>query len=107
MSGMRSRRKGASGELEVQELARAHGFHACRRAFASGASGGGDLTGIPGVHVEVKRTERLDLPGAFRQAQAAADRGEIPVVAHRSNNQPWLATLPLDDLLALLALAQS
>jgi len=105
--GTMSRSKGARGELEVQELARAHGFTSCRRAFASGASGGGDLTGIPGVHVEVKRTERLNLPAAFRQAQAAAERGETPMVAHRSNGQPWLATVPLDDLLALLALAQS
>lgn len=105
--GRASRDKGAIGEREVQDLARAHGFTSCRRAFASGASGGGDLTGIPGVHMEVKRTERLDLPGAWRQATTAADPTEIPVVAHRSSRQPWLATLPLDELLALLAMAQS
>lgn len=101
-----SRQKGARGELEVVDAARAAGFPACRRAFASGASGGGDLTGLPGICIEVKRTERLDLPGAFRQAQAAALPTEIPVVAHRSSRQPWLATLPLDDLLALLKRAE-
>lgn len=101
------REKGAAGEREVQEIARAHGFDACRRAFASGAQGGADLTGIPGIALEVKRTERLNLPAAFRQAQAAAHHTEIPVVAHRSNRQPWLATLELDELLALLKRAEA
>lgn len=102
----RSKRKGATGENEVRDLARAHGFLECRRNFGSGASGGGDLTGIPGVHIEVKRVERLDLPKAWRQACAAAASTETCVVAHRKSGGRWLATLELDELLTLLRLRE-
>lgn len=101
--GRSQRDKGAAGELEVQAIARAAGFTQARRAFASGAQGGGDLTGIPGVCIEVKRTERLRLGEAYQQAAAAAAPGEVPVVAHRSNRQPWLVTIPADEYFALLA----
>ena len=65
-----SRDKGAQFERDVQDLARAHGFTTARRAFASGAQGGPDLTGIPGVAIECKRQERVNLPAWWRQAVA-------------------------------------
>lgn len=98
------RDKGAQFERDVQDLARAHGFTACRRAFASGAQGGADLTGIPGVAIECKRQERVSLPAWWAQAEAAADTGEIPVIALRWSRGPALAVLPLDELFALLRL---
>ena len=53
---------------------------------------------------EVKRHRgRLDLPQAIRQAEAAAGDHDLPVVAHRRDGEPWRATLPLVDLLELLA----
>lgn len=100
-----SRDKGAQFERDVQDLARAHGFTTARRAFASGAQGGADLTGIPGVALECKRQERVNLPAWWRQAVAAAD-GDMPVVALRWSRGPALAVLELDELLALLALRE-
>jgi Holliday junction resolvase len=102
--GRASRRKGAEGELEVVKLAKAHGFTAARTR-----SGGGqalsDIAGIPGFAVESKRTEVESVRKWFEQA---ADNcgNDIPVVAHRKNKTPWLATLELDELLALIARAE-
>lgn len=56
--------------------------------------------GLPGLAVEVRRTQRLRLEEAMA---AAAEKAEnrIPVVAHRSDKQPWKVTLKLDDFLLL------
>lgn len=101
------RDKGAQFERDVQDLARAHGFTACRRAFASGAQGGADLTGIPGFAIECKRQERVSLREWWTQAEAAADAGEVPVIALRWSRGPALAVLPLDELFALIRGAQA
>ena len=56
--------------------------------------------GLPGLSVEVRRTQRLHLAKAMAAAAEKAD-GSIPVVAHRSDGQPWRITLELDDFLLL------
>lgn len=103
------RRKGADGELEVVEMVCAHGWHGAHRNFDSGSAGGGDIArGPAGVVFEVKRHGgRLDLPAAWRQATDPAGEHDLPVVAHRRDRGPWLATVPLDELLALLQLRES
>jgi hypothetical protein len=105
----RERRKGATGELEVVHLVRDHGWTAARRTSdGRGQQTRGDVTNGPaGVHLEVKRQERLNVPGALRQAQADANPLDVPVVVHRPSRQEWMATLPLDELLALLRLRES
>ena len=62
-----------------------------------------DLVGLPGVHIEVKRREKLDLLGAIRQAEADAARFHDgrPAVFHRKNRSPWLVTMTLEEWLAL------
>ena len=40
---------------------------------------------------------------ASERRKAAAGDHDLPVVAHRRDGQPWRATLPLVDLLELLA----
>lgn len=56
------------------------------------ALGGADLMGLPGLHVEAKRTERLDIRGALRQAMASASKTKespapAPVVITRRNRE--------------------
>lgn len=89
------------------ELVRARWPRATRN-FASGATGGGDVAhGPAGVLIECKRTERLRLRDAWRQAaEAAARHGLLPVLATRWSRGEWLAVLPLDELLALLELRE-
>jgi hypothetical protein len=97
------RRKGKDGELEVVQLARAAGFHdAARTSNGRSQIGRGDIGGIPGVHVEVRRRETWALRAWLDQAEAEAHEHDVPVVAFRRNGGAWYAALPLDELLALL-----
>ena len=93
-----SRRKGKVGELEFCRLARKHGYDAYRSQQYSGdkEKGDPDVKGLPGLHPEIKRRERLDLDGWLAQARSESS-GCIPIVAHRRNNEKWKITMDADD----------
>lgn len=104
--GKLSRDKGKRGELEVAELLRWFGFEARRGQQHHGGPGSPDVVhDIPNVHLEVKRTERLQLYEALEQATAEAG-GRVPVVLHRRNGKPWVAVLPADSFLNLASFLQ-
>lgn len=106
MSGRASRSKGRSGEQEVARLFRAAGYDCERVPNSGGLRLKGDLYGNVPVHVEVKRTEHLELWRSL--AQAAAECGDKPpVLAFRRSRSPWYAAVPLDYLLSLMATAMS
>lgn len=96
---MNSRQKGKRGELELAAVLRAHGYSARRGQQYAGANGDADVVGLPGVHIECKRVERLNLDAAMAQSIRDARAGELPVVAHRRSRQPWLVTMRLEDWL--------
>lgn len=98
---MNSRRKGKAGELEFAGLCKAHGYDCRRGQQYSGANGDADVEGLNGIHIEVKRAERLDLEGAMSQSVRDARVGELPIVAHRKNRGEWLITMRADDWFAL------
>lgn len=100
--GGSSREKGKRGERECAALLRAHGFDARRGQQFNGSDGSADVVGLPGFHLEVKRTEALRIYEAMGQAEADARDGEIPVVLHRRNNRGWLAILKADDFLRMV-----
>jgi len=104
----RERRKGAAGELEVIHLLRDHGWRDARRTSdGRGQQTRGDVTNGPaGIHLEIKRQERLNVPAALRQAEADAHPHDVPVVVHRPARMQWMATLPADELFALLRLRE-
>ena len=62
-----------------------------------------DLTGLPGVHIECKRVERLNISQAMAQAVRDAKKFQdgVPTVFHRRNREEWLVTMSLNDWLAL------
>lgn len=98
--GKTSRDKGKRGEREVASLLRYYGYDARRGVQYHGGEESPDVVGLPGIHIEVKRTERLDLYGAM--AQSKADSGEdMPIVIHRRNNCEWLVIQPLEDWIKL------
>ena len=94
---MNSNMKGKKGELEVVRLCCAEGYETRRSAQYCGNSpeGTADVVGLPGVHIEVKRVEHLNIDAAL--AQAVRDSGKttgiIPVVFHRKNNTKWKVTM--------------
>lgn len=103
---MNAKKKGSAGERELLHLLEAHGIPAHRndQRFVGGTDRpdvSATVSGIP-LHVEVKRTERLRLSEAVAQAVRDANGHALPVVVHRSNRQPWLATVRLEDVLQLL-----
>ena len=97
-----SRQKGATGERELAKYLREHGYNARRGQQYSGANGDADVIGLPGFHIEVKRTERFEVYKALTQAQNDAKMDEIPLVCHRKNRGQWIAVLSLKDLLELI-----
>ena len=92
-----SRQKGAAGERELAKVLRAEGYECRRGQQFCGANGDADVVGLPGVHIECKRVERLELYTALSQAKSDAREGEMPVVMHRKNNCEWVVIQPLED----------
>ena len=109
MPGKPARDKGAAGEREVVSLLRQVGWPKAERRYDQAANGGSDIAhGPEGTCIEVKRARRaVAVPAAMRQAEAAAGPHDIPIVLHRVDREPWRATLPADELLALLRLREA
>ena len=93
-----SRAKGARGELELAGELNAIFDLVTRRGQQYSGIGGADVVGLPGIHIESKRVQALNLDKAMEQAINDAKPGEIPTVMHRKNHKPWLVTVRLDDL---------
>lgn len=94
---MNSRRKGKGGELELARKLREYGYDCRRGVQFSGANGDADVVGLPGIHIECKRVERLNLTDAMHQALQDSRPGELPALFHRRNSEPWLVTMPLES----------
>lgn len=101
---MNSRQKGKRGEREwAQVLRELFGLDARRGVQYQGSSNSPDVVGSwKGTHPEVKRVENLNLDEAIQQAVRDAGLGNVPYVAHRKNNCPWLVTVRVDDLLTFV-----
>lgn len=99
--GKASRDKGKRGEREFALFCRDHGYDCHRTAQYRGNTGAaGDVEGLPGIHIEVKRTEALRawdyMEQAIRDCAAAGD-GDIPIVAWKKNEHPWLVLMTAED----------
>ncbi|MBO5631639.1 MAG: hypothetical protein J5965_21425 [Aeriscardovia sp.] len=99
--GKAERERGKRGERLFCCLCREYGYDAHRTAQFRGNTGAaGDVEGLPGIHVEVKNQERLNLRDAMAQSirdSEAEGKGNIPIVAHKKNNADWLITLRAKD----------
>lgn len=97
-----SKQKGAKFERQLAGLLREHGFTESRRSVQyCGANGDADVIGVPGVHIEAKAVERLNIHEAMEQSVSDARDGEIPVVIHKKNRKPILVTMLFDDWIEL------
>lgn len=102
-----SRDKGKRGEREFAALCKEFGYDAHRTAQCKGKTGqAADVEGLPGLHVEVKRTERFSLYDSMAQAKsdcAASGGSKIPIVAHRKNDCAWVVVMEAKDFLKIYA----
>ena len=99
--GKMSREKGKRGERELANKLTEYGYNCRRGQQFCGLNGDADVVGLPGIHIEVKRTERLNLYDAMYQAKRDKKPEEIPVVMHRRNHCEWLAIIRLEDFISL------
>lgn len=102
--GKASKAKGVRFELEIAHFLQNHGYpDAHRTAQHCGKTGdAGDVEGVPGLHVECKHVEKLNLYNAYHQAvrdNSAKGNGDIPVVIHKKNRETTLVSLSLDDFI--------
>lgn len=98
---MNSRDKGARGERELSKVLKEYGYDCRRGQQFSGANGDADVVGLPGIHIECKRVERLNLYDAMAQAKHDAREGEKPAVFHRKDRSKWLVTMEIEDFMEI------
>lgn len=105
--GRASREKGKRGEREVAKIFREAGYPEARRTsqYCGKTGDASDVTGVPGIHPEVKFVEREQIRSWYAQAvrdAKAAGKNDIPVVIHRKTHSTWLVTLSLEDFIEIL-----
>lgn len=98
---MNSRNKGKRGELEVAHLLQKYGYETRRGQQFSGANGDADVVGLPDIHLEIKRVEKLNIDEALNQSIRDAKEAEVPVVMHRKNRTEWKITMRFEDWIEL------
>jgi len=104
-----SRNKGKRGELEAVHYLKDKGYDTARRSVQYSGKGNEDsadiVDAIPGIHLEVKRTEKCNPYKYLEQAiedSGLTGRGDIPIVMHRQNRKEWIAIMKMDDLINIL-----
>ena len=99
-----SRTKGKTGELELAEFLREHGFDARRGQQFKGGTDSPDVVSeaLAAFHFECKRVEAGNLYNWLEQAIRDAGPLKTPIVAHRKNHKDWVAILPLTELIGLI-----
>lgn len=100
--GRYSTDKGRRGEQELAHLLHQSGY-TVERGGTQSYGEKPDLYGLRGIHIEVKRRERLDLSKAMQQAENDARKFHdgFPAVFSRRNGEPWRVTMDLGDWLFL------
>ena len=105
--GKSQREKGKRGERELAGLLREYGYDCRRGQQYCGVSGDADVVGLPGIHIECKRVEKLNLLDAVLQAVRDAAKGLLPAVFHRRDRCEWLVTMRFVDWIELYKEAEA
>ena len=105
--GKSSKARGKRGELDLVHSLRDAGFPEVRRtAQYCGKAGTSDVTGLNGIHVEVKNVERLNIWEALLQSKRDSEadgNGDIGAVFFKRNRTGWYVAVPLSDFVRLYA----
>ena len=98
---MNSKAKGGRGERELAHVLQGYGYNTQRGQQFQGGVDSPDVKGLPGIHIECKRVENLNIHKAYAQAERDADGQAIPAVFHRRNREVWMVTLSLNDFMEI------
>lgn len=98
-----SKQKGARFERQLASRFREYGYDARRTAQYCGNTGdASDVVGLPGIHIEAKHQERMQLYDWMSQAKRdAAGTDKLPAVFHKKNNASILVTMEFEDWMRL------
>ena len=104
--GKASRDKGKRFERELANIFREYGYDEARRTaqYCGNTGDASDVVGLPGIHVEAKRQEKMYLYDWIEQAAHDADAGgknALPAVFHKKNRADILVSMRLDDWMRL------
>jgi hypothetical protein len=77
----RNKKIGTAWESAIVAFLRDKGFSYAERRALSGSHDQGDLTGIPGICIEAKHVNRLDLSGWLDEAELERDNAHADVGA--------------------------
>lgn len=98
---MNSKDKGKRGERHVAKILREHGYDAKRGVQYQGSPDSPDVVGLPGVHIEVKFTEHLNIWNALAQSERDAGADEMPIVIFKRNRSKVYVAMSFEDYIAL------
>lgn len=98
-----SKQKGSRGERELVHELNKYGFETRRtQQYAGGTEEAMDVIGLPYIHIECKRTERLNFYDAIEQAKRDnGDRDLFPIVFHKKNRKQWIIAMDLDRFMEI------
>ena len=92
------RQKGKRGEREAaKELGKLFGIPIRRTQQYKGTPISADVEGIDGLHIEVKRKEKLNFYQALETAREESGE-DTPLVLTRRNHKEWVAICFMEDL---------
>lgn len=102
MSG-KEQRKGRDAELELVRKLHEYGYTSVRAGNPMNFGTGPDITGLAGVHCEVKRHEGERMTEWLTQARVDSEKfGDgLPTIFWRKNRGRWIVCMDLVDWLAL------
>lgn len=99
-----SKQKGARFERQLASLFREHGYSDSRRTaqYCGNTGDASDVVGLPGLHIEAKHQERMQLYDWMDQAKRdSAGSENLPVVFHKKNHHEILVTMRFDDFMKI------
>lgn len=99
-----SKQKGARFERKLASRFRDYGYNNARRTaqYCGNTGEASDVIGLPGLHIEAKHQEKMQLYNWIAQAKRdATGKDEIPVVFHKKNNAEILVTMEFDDFMQI------
>lgn len=103
--GKAEREKGARGERMLKELLNNLGL-AVKRGYVFLKQS--DLVDLPGIHIECKFVEKLNVRNAMYQAieEAKKRRDGMPAVFWKKSREPWLTIMLTEDWVRLYKMAR-
>ena len=103
----RSKAKGTRFESDVVAYLREHGFRYAERRALAGNADRGDIAGVPGVAIECKAVQRIELATFVDESQreaanAGAGLGVTVVKRRQKSTGDAYVVMPLSAFVALI-----